>query len=60
MANYSTMLWRNFTSRSYGGNPLALSVSQRAYILENGHLVYSGSAEELVGNREVRQKYLGI
>jgi branched-chain amino acid transport system ATP-binding protein len=39
---------------------LALTVSQRAYILENGHTVYSGPAEELIGNKEVKQKYLGI
>lgn len=30
---------------------LALTVSQRAYILENGHVVYSGPAEELIGNK---------
>ncbi len=39
---------------------LALTVSQRAYILENGHIVYSGAAQELVGNKEIKQKYLGI
>jgi branched-chain amino acid transport system ATP-binding protein len=39
---------------------LALSVSQRAYILENGHVVYAGPAEELARNAEVKQRYLGI
>jgi branched-chain amino acid transport system ATP-binding protein len=39
---------------------LALTVSQRAYILENGHVVYAGPAEELIGNKDVKQKYLGI
>ncbi len=39
---------------------LALTVSQRAYILENGHIVYAGSAAELIGNTEIKQKYLGI
>ena len=39
---------------------LALSVSQRAYILENGHMVFSGLAEELIKNIELRQKYLGV
>ena len=39
---------------------LALTVSQRAYILENGHVVHAGPAAELAGNREVKQKYLGI
>jgi len=39
---------------------LALTVSQRAYILENGHTVYAGSAEELIHDAEVKQRYLGI
>jgi branched-chain amino acid transport system ATP-binding protein len=39
---------------------LALSVSQRAYILENGHVVYSGPAAELAANAEVKHRYLGI
>jgi len=39
---------------------LALRVSQRAYILENGHQVFSGPAEELTQNRELRQKFLGV
>ncbi len=39
---------------------LALSVSQRAYILENGHMVFSGLAEELIQNIDLRQKYLGV
>jgi branched-chain amino acid transport system ATP-binding protein len=39
---------------------LALTVSQRAYILENGHVVYSGAAADLAGNAEVKQRYLGI
>lgn len=39
---------------------LALTVSQRAYILENGHVVYAGPAADLAGNAEVKQRYLGI
>jgi len=39
---------------------LALSVSQRAYVLENGHMVFSGLADELVQNKELRQKLLGV
>jgi branched-chain amino acid transport system ATP-binding protein len=39
---------------------LALSVSQRAYILENGHMVFSGLANDLIQNMELRQKYLGV
>ncbi len=39
---------------------LALSVSQRAYILENGHVVYTGPAQDLAGDAETKQRYLGI
>jgi len=39
---------------------LALTVSQRAYILENGHVVYVGAAADLAGNADVKQRYLGI
>ena len=39
---------------------LALSVSQRAYILENGHIVYVGSAGALSADSEAKQRYLGI
>jgi branched-chain amino acid transport system ATP-binding protein len=39
---------------------LALSVSQRAYILENGHIVYAGPAGALSTDDEAKQRYLGI
>jgi branched-chain amino acid transport system ATP-binding protein len=39
---------------------LALTVSQRAYILENGHMVYAGAAEDLNRDAGVKQRYLGI
>jgi branched-chain amino acid transport system ATP-binding protein len=39
---------------------LALTVSDRAYILENGRVVFEGPAAELSKNGEVKQKYLGI
>ena len=39
---------------------LALSVSQRAYILENGHIVYVGPAGALSTDGEAKQRYLGI
>ena len=39
---------------------LALTVSQRAYILENGHQVFAGLAEELIRDKELRQKFLGV
>jgi branched-chain amino acid transport system ATP-binding protein len=39
---------------------LALGVSQRAYILENGHVVHAGSAEEIAHDAEIKRRYLGI
>ena len=39
---------------------LALSVSQRAYILENGHVVYEGPAETMAAYKDSKQRYLGI
>ena len=40
--------------------PLALSVADRGYVLENGRIGLSGTAEELEGSPEVRRAYLGI
>ncbi len=39
---------------------LALTVSQRAYILENGHVVHAGAAADVAGNAELKKRYLGI
>jgi branched-chain amino acid transport system ATP-binding protein len=39
---------------------MALHISDRAYILENGRVALSGKAEELQNNDRVRQLYLGI
>jgi len=38
----------------------ALSIAERAYVLETGHIVLSGSASELLADRRVRESYLGI
>jgi branched-chain amino acid transport system ATP-binding protein len=40
--------------------PLALSVADRGYVLENGRIRLSGTSEELEGNPEVRRAYLGV
>jgi branched-chain amino acid transport system ATP-binding protein len=39
---------------------VSLKISQRAYVLENGRVVMSGSGEELLHNDRVRQAYLGL
>ena len=39
---------------------LALGIAQRAYVLETGSIVVSGSAQELAGNDDVRKAYLGV
>jgi branched-chain amino acid transport system ATP-binding protein len=38
---------------------LALKFAQRGYVLENGRLVLSGNAAELLDNPEVKKAYLG-
>jgi branched-chain amino acid transport system ATP-binding protein len=39
---------------------LALSVSHRAYVLESGRMVLSGTAKEVLESDLVRSVYLGI
>jgi branched-chain amino acid transport system ATP-binding protein len=38
---------------------MALSIADRAYVLETGRLVLEGSAQEVAANPEVKQAYLG-
>ena len=38
---------------------LALKFAQRGYVLESGHLVLEGPADELLENPEVKKAYLG-
>ena len=38
----------------------ALSIAERAYVLETGHVVLSGKARELLADQRVRESYLGI
>jgi branched-chain amino acid transport system ATP-binding protein len=40
--------------------PLALSVADRGYVLENGRIRLSGTSVELDQNPEVRRAYLGV
>lgn len=38
----------------------ALSIAHRAYVLETGHIVLSGTGEELLNDPEVMKAYLGM
>ena len=38
----------------------ALGIADRVYVLENGKITLSGSAESLLNNPEVQKAYLGI
>ena len=38
---------------------MALSVANRAYVLETGSITLSGTGEELIHSDEVRKAYLG-
>ncbi|NOX15826.1 MAG: ABC transporter ATP-binding protein, partial [Epsilonproteobacteria bacterium] len=37
----------------------ALSISDKAYVLENGEIAISGNAKDMIGDDAIRQKYLG-
>lgn len=38
----------------------ALAIASRGYVLETGHVVISGSGQELLNNEKVREAYLGL
>ena len=37
----------------------ALSIADRAYVLETGNIVLSGNAQELMDNESIKKAYLG-
>jgi branched-chain amino acid transport system ATP-binding protein len=39
---------------------MALSVANRGYVLEVGHIVLEGTGEELMNNKQVQDTYLGV
>ncbi|MEW6650799.1 MAG: ABC transporter ATP-binding protein, partial [Chloroflexota bacterium] len=39
---------------------MALSISSRAYVLETGRIVLSGTAREIAENPQVKAAYLGV
>lgn len=38
---------------------MALSIANRAYVIETGHIAISGDAKELMASEEIRKAYLG-
>jgi branched-chain amino acid transport system ATP-binding protein len=38
---------------------MALKICHRAYVMKTGHIIMSGTGEELAANSEVRQAYIG-
>jgi branched-chain amino acid transport system ATP-binding protein len=40
--------------------PFALSLADRVYVMNKGHIVFEGSAEALAANDAVKQQYLGV
>lgn len=40
--------------------PLALSFTERAYVLENGRVKLSGRSKDLLGEPEIKRAYLGV
>ena len=36
----------------------ALSIAHRGYVIQNGHIVLSGTGKELINNSEIRDAYL--
>jgi branched-chain amino acid transport system ATP-binding protein len=39
---------------------VSLKIASRAYVLENGRIVMSGTGADLLGNDRVREAYLGM
>lgn len=39
---------------------MALSIADRAYVLETGHISMSGDAAELLNDEKVKKAYLGL
>ena len=38
----------------------ALSISDRGYVLETGHMQMTGPSKELLNNKDIQKAYLGI
>jgi len=40
--------------------PVALELAQRVYILEKGIIKFTGASSELLGNKEIQKRFLGV
>ena len=38
----------------------ALSISDRAYVIDQGRIVHSGQAADLLANKEIQQRYCAV
>jgi branched-chain amino acid transport system ATP-binding protein len=38
----------------------ALSISDRAYILDQGHIVHEGAAHDLLADKEIQNRYCAV
>ncbi len=38
----------------------SLALAHRGYVLENGSIILSGTGQDLLNNRHIRQSYLGL
>ena len=39
---------------------MALNISDRAYVLENGKISMQGNAKDIINNKDIRKVYLGL
>jgi branched-chain amino acid transport system ATP-binding protein len=38
----------------------AMAIAQRAYVINNGHIVYDGSIADLKASTDIMRRYLGV
>ena len=41
-------------------SPFALDISDRAYVIDKGSIVYKGSVKELSEDKDTMKEYLGV
>ena len=53
-----SIIWTTILLVEQNAN-MALSIADRAYVIETGRIVLSGTAEELNASEEIKNAYLG-